>query len=323
MLEEEILDQKSFFSEALRTLEASWRSLPDKPEESPISTLRALWFFAAGHPRSVKLACEDELPVLSDHQEKKLAELIEMRIQGTPLAYITGRQEFMGMEFIASPNAMIPRKETEILGSAAQEIVNQIMQERGKVQLLDLCTGSGNLALFLAYSEPGCQVTGVDLSADALSLARQNAEFLGLSGRAEFIHGNLFQPFEGSHSERKFDLIVCNPPYISSGRVKEMPAEISNYEPEMAFDGGPFGLNIPWRLVNEAPLYLEEESWICFEVGLGQGKAMLHSLQRNPAYKTVQVHLEKHGEIRALSARTGPKTQELTSNLIQGEYHDK
>jgi release factor glutamine methyltransferase len=312
----------TIYDEALETLEASWHSLPDKPEESPLSTLRALWFHAAGQAKSVSRACEGELPDLTENQEGFLAEMIKQRIKGTPLAYITGRQEFMGIEFISNPAAMIPRKETEILGIAVKQVVKELIHERGKVEILDLCTGSGNLALFLGSEFQDCKVVGVDLSADAVNLARENARFLGLSDRCEFFQGDLFQPFIGAVPAREFDVVICNPPYISSAYVKKMPAEISNYEPELAFDGGPFGLVIPWRLVKEAPSFLKPCSWLCFEVGLGQGSRFYSSVKKNPAYQSVQAHLDSQGEIRALTARTSGHPVNSIDPVIKGEKHE-
>ncbi|MHC1785427.1 MAG: peptide chain release factor N(5)-glutamine methyltransferase [Anaerolineaceae bacterium] len=312
----------TMYSEALETLEASWRSLPDKPEESPISTLRALWFCAAGLPKSVSRACEGDLPDLTENQEGFLAELIKWRMAGTPLAYITGWQEFMGIEFISNPAAMIPRKETEILANAVRQVIKNLIHERGKIEILDLCTGSGNLALYLASEFSDCKVIGVDLSTDAVNLARENANLLGLSDRVEFLQGDLFQPFRNQIPTRRFDVIVCNPPYISSSNVKKMPAEISEHEPELAFDGGPFGLFIPWRLVKEAPVFLKPSSWVCFEVGLGQGSRFYSSIQKNPAYQFVQAHMDSQGEIRAFTARTINQSENLLIDTLQRGNHE-
>lgn len=288
----------------LAVIEASWQSLPDKPEETPDSTLRALWFFAAETPRAVTRVDGNNLPELTGKQEEVLSQLVQQRMSGTPLAYITGRQEFMGFEFLSAPGAMIPRKETEILGHAAVQVVKQTAHDRGQIKVLDLCTGSGNLALVLAKEEPACQVTGVDLSPEAVELARRNADFLNLNERVDFTCGDLFQPFDNDNYFGFFDVITCNPPYISSAHVKQMPAEISGFEPELAFDGGPFGIKIPMRLIKDAPRFLKAGSWLCFEVGLGQGKGLQRSIQNNPAYQSVQPYLDEQGEIRALTAQT-------------------
>jgi release factor glutamine methyltransferase len=298
------MNDSALYKRNLDLIEKSWQSLPDKPEETPASTLRALWFFAAGNPRAVTLVDGNDLPDLNEKQEEALTHLVQQRMRGTPLAYITGRQEFMGFELLSAPGAMIPRKETEILGHAAVQAVKMAARERGQIKVLDLCTGSGNLALVLAKEEPACQVTGVDLSSEAVDLARRNAAFLDLNDRVDFICGDLFQPFENEDYYGRFDVITCNPPYISSAHVKQMPAEISGFEPELAFDGGPFGIKIPIRLIKEVPRFLKAGSWLCFEVGLGQGKGLLRSIQNNPAYQMVQPHLDNQGEIRTLTAQT-------------------
>lgn len=298
------IPQPELFAACLEKIENVWKGLPDKSEENPLTTLRALWFFAAGNPRAVTLAVKGELPGLNGAQQKVLEQVIEQRLSGTPLAYLTGRQEFMGIEFLTGPGAMIPRKETEIVGKAALEAVRETARARGTIQVVDLCTGSGNLALALACLEPNCRVTGSDLSLEAVELARQNAAWVEMAERVDFLSGDLLLPFDNERFVGKIDVMICNPPYISSAQVEKMPAEISGYEPELAFDGGPFGIKILTRLVREAPRFLKPDSWLCFEVGLGQGAGLQRTLERNPAYQAVKTYSDEKGEIRALAVQT-------------------
>ncbi len=292
------------FGDLLAELTASWQELPDKPEEDPESTLRALWLLAASESEASPVIGRMGLPPLDEAAAARVRTLVEQRRSGVPLAYLTGRQCFMGIELLAGPEALIPRKETEILGNAALMRVREIVRDRGSATAIDLCTGSGNLALALAFHEPGCTVLGSDLSADAIALAERNAQHLGLSGRARFVQGDLFEPFERTESLGKVDLVVCNPPYISSAKVDRLHREITGFEPRLAFDGGPFGVTILSRLIREAHRFLKPESWLCFEVGRGQGKAMAQMLGRLPQYQVVLSFTDDQGEIRALSART-------------------
>jgi release factor glutamine methyltransferase len=298
-----VVKQTETYDSYLKRIEESWHGLPDKPEENPVNTLRALWFTASGFPKAVSFVKDGELPALNDKQRKSLEGLIEERISGTPLAYLTGRQEYMGIEFLAGPGAMIPRKETEILGKAALEVVKKAAAQRGNILVVDVCTGSGNLALTLACLEPKSTVFGTDLSQEAVELAQRNVIHLG-TNKVEFIQGDLLKPYENEQFLGKIDVITCNPPYIASSHVKEMPAEISKYEPELAFNGGMFGINLLTRLIREAPRFLKPASWLCFEVGLGQGAGLAHSLQANKAYQSIKTFPDENGEVRALVAQT-------------------
>lgn len=292
------------FGQLLEKLTASWTDQPDKPEENPVTTLRALWFLSFGDARSVQGIEDAALPALDQLSVRRLEEYVEMRISGVPLAYITGRQSFMGLELLAGREAIIPRLETEILGNAALTKLREMVWDRGRARVIDLCTGSGNLALALAHYEPNCVVFGVDLSPEAVSLAELNAERLGLGLRVRFQQGDLFGPYESQDFLGEMDLVTCNPPYISTARVETMPLEISGFEPRLAFDGGPFGVNILTRLIREAHRFLKPSSWLCFEVGLGQGKAIAQMLRANPHYRLVEPWSDERGEVRALLVQT-------------------
>lgn len=292
------------YEQLLAEVKASWSPLGDKPEETAEGMLNALWLTAAGMPTSVESAKGKTLPELNAESRARLRELLEKRVSGVPLAHLTERQTFLGVELIAGPGALIPRKETEIVGRAALSKLKSLVAERGQALVLDVCTGSGNLALAYAFSEPRCRVFGADLSQEAVDLAGRNLQFTGLGDRVEFRQGNLLDPFELPEFLGKIDLLSCNPPYISSRKVPAMAREISAFEPELAFDGGPFGVSILTKLIRNAPRFLKPDSWLCFEVGLGQGPALAKQLRSAEAFSHVETHLDHAGEIRAMSART-------------------
>ncbi len=235
----------------------------------------------------------------SGGDEAVVGELVRRRIEGVPLSYLTGRQVFMGIEMLAGPEALIPRKETEIVCRGALSR----LPLQGACRVIDVCCGAGNLGLAIAILRPETVVTGSDLSVEAVALANRNAEFLGLAGRASFAAGDLFAPFDTAEHTGQIDLVICNPPYISTARVEQMPREISAFEPRMAFDGGPFGVRILTRLVREARKFLKPDGWLTFEVGLGQGPAMQKILQASPLYRDVESLPDAGGETRALLAR--------------------
>jgi release factor glutamine methyltransferase len=302
------MNPTELYNDLLREIVGVRSYLMDKPEEAPESALRALWFLASGERKAVDRCLEGDLPQLSGASLDRLQTLLHEHVQGAPLAHLTGRQSFMGIEMLAGPEALIPRKETEILGGAALDVLRETLAANGHARVIDLCTGCGNLALALAYHEPACQVFAADLSPDAVDLARRNAEHLApqspaLQERVTFVVGDLFAPFDDARFVGRVDMVVCNPPYISSLRVDEMAPEVSDHEPRLAFDGGPFGVSVLVRLIAEAPRYLRPGGMLCFEVGLGQGDPIRRRLERNGAYDQIEARLDTEGNVRALLAR--------------------
>ncbi len=278
--------------ELLTRLRDSWQGLADKPDETPEGTLAALWAFVGLAPE------EAQEPLASS-----LRALVERRLAGEPLSYLVGRQRFMGIELLSGPEAMIPRKETEILGYAALEVLQGIVAERGSARVVDLCTGSGNLALALASRVPACRVFGGDISEEAVGLAARNARHLGLADRADFRAGDFLAPFETAEFLGSVDLLTCNPPYISTARVETMAHEIAGFEPRAAFDGGPLGIKLLARLVKEAPRLLRPGGWVACETGLGQGESLSRMFQKSPDYAQVRTFPDAEGRVRAMAAR--------------------
>ncbi len=304
------------FAERLTTLREAMQTLPDKPEETADTTLRALWCLAGGQALSVDAASrvgDAVLPSLSDARVRQLDQHIAQRLTGTPLAHITGRQCFMGMEMLAGPQALIPRRETELLARAALVHLQDIARKVPQPRVIDVCTGSGNLALAMAHGAPTAQVWGADLSPEAVELAQANSLHLGLMGRVQWRCGDLLAPFDEGDGNAAFhdassflghtDLLLCNPPYISSGKLDSMPAEIIQHEPSLAFDGGPFGIRILQRLMKDAPRFLRSGGWLGLEVGLGQGPAVQQWLARTGLFGTPQAVLDEHGQVRSLLAQ--------------------
>jgi len=292
------------FATLLAEVERFWAPLPDKPEESPAGVLRALWRTACGEPVSVARAGPDSLPALDGAALERLRTLMERKRAGVPLAHLTGRQSFMGLELLAGPAALIPRRETEILGRAALAKIRCIAEREGAARVLDVCTGSGNLALAYAHYEPRARVHAADLSAEAIELARRNAEHTRLAGRIELRVGDLLEPFQTPEFLGACDFVSCNPPYISTAKVKTMHPEISLFEPEAAFNGGVYGVSILTKLVRQAPRLLKPGGWLGFEVGQGQGPVLARQLAKHPEFALVEPFTDDAGEVRAILAKT-------------------
>ncbi|HVY61087.1 MAG TPA: HemK family protein methyltransferase, partial [Planctomycetota bacterium] len=291
------------FEALRRRLESGAAFLPDLPEETPDATARALWLLAAGEPVSAHGASGRELPALSAEQRARLEQLVERRLRGVPLAHLTQRQKFLGLEMLCSADALVPRKETELLARAAIEHAGAAIAERGRCLVVDVCTGGGNVALAIAHRAPAARVHGADLSEPAVALAKRNARQLELEGRVEFRAGDLLEPFRTAEFLGQVDVLTCNPPYISSGKVASLPAQISSHEPRLAFDGGPFGIGILVRLLSAAPEFVRPGGCLVFEVGHGQGPAITKRMQANPVFRDVVPLRDASGAVRAFSVR--------------------
>lgn len=287
----------------LSQLQAALHVLPDKPEESAERTLLALWQLAAGHRLSADAVAETTLPPLDEPGYATLSELVERRLTGIPLAHLTGRQRFMGLEMLAGPQALIPRRETELLARTAVDILRALP---GTPRVIDTCTGSANVAAALAAARPDARIWASDLSADAVALAAQNLGHLGLETRITLCQGDLLGAFADPQFHGSIDLVTCNPPYISAARRSQMDTEIAAHEPSLAFDGGALGVSILQRLIREAPPLMRPGAWLVFEVGAGQGPAVSKRLQGSGHYDQVRTLANAEGEVRVLAARRGP-----------------
>ncbi len=291
------------FNDLLGTLKEKVELLPDKPEETYESTLSALWLLACNIPVSAEQAMLRSLPGLDDDQLSYLKKLISKRIDGVPLAHITGRQQFLGVELITNGKALIPRKETEILGNAALKILEEISGKKKEITAFDLCCGAGNLAVSLSVKVPEVIFYASDLSEEAVELARENIVLHGLENRIKIAPGSVFQAFDTKKFYHQVDLIICNPPYISDSKVPKMAKEISDHEPDLAFNGGMLGLAVIRELIRNAARFLKDDGWLLFEVGLGQGDFVKDLCARTALYREIDSVTDTNGNIRVIKAR--------------------
>ena len=297
------MDKEELFKKISDELEDKLHFLDDKPEETIISTINALWFKAAGIPISAERAVNLSLPDLTENQINYLFELIQMRVENTPLAYITGRQNFMEVELLTDRRALIPRKETEMLGKKALELSRELSDPDKKIYVMDVCCGSGNLGITVAYYNPNCIVFASDISQEAVDLTQENINFLNLNQRVYANQGDMMEAYDKDEYLGKFDLIICNPPYISSSKVQKMDLEISMNEPVAAFDGGMLGIKIIQKLVHDGPKFLRNAGWMVFEVGLGQGQLIHQLCERTQLFSQIKTVLDSSDNIRVISVQ--------------------
>lgn len=206
--------------------------------------------------------------ILMPSKIKQLESFVSARLNGKPLWYVLGSTSFYGSEFLVDERVLIPRPETELLCEQAIKIV-----DKGN-KILDLCTGSGCIAITIAKEcrQLNLAVTAADISTDALQLAQKNASINGVS--INFVESNMFQNIEG-----KFDLIVCNPPYIKHDDIQNLQSEVKNFEPILALDGGKSGLDFYKILAQEAHKYLLPEGTLLVECGEGQAEEIVKMLE--------------------------------------------
>ncbi len=197
----------------------------------------------------------------------RVSEAIIERCQGCPVAYIVGHKEFYGRDFAVNEATLIPRPETEFLVEAALQECARLGAASAPLSLLDLCTGSGNVAITLALELPNCRVWAQDISSQALKVAQNNAERLGVRERLSFFGGNLFADVP---PQQKFSVITANPPYIAIEGEQEAEPEVVRYEPNLALFAGRDGLDIIRPLVGEAVKHLLPGGSLLLEIGRGQ-----------------------------------------------------
>ncbi len=202
---------------------------------------------------------------LTEEERTKIRELVGRRREREPIAYILEHRDFYGRRFRVGPGVLIPRPDTETLVERALGCI----PEEATVRVLDVGTGSGAIALTLAAERPLTQITATDVSEDALRLAAINAERLGLADRVDLLMADLIDP------PREFDLIVSNPPYIPSGDIPTLSADVRDHEPMLALDGGKEGLDVVRALILRAATVTKTDANLLFEIGIGQAEAVL------------------------------------------------
>jgi release factor glutamine methyltransferase len=223
-----------------------------------------------------------------------IRELVRRRRTFEPIAYLRGEREFYGRVFRVDRRVLVPRPDTEILVEVALE---RLRGHDLGARVLDLCTGSGCVAITLKRERPTLAVDAVDLSAEAIALARENAQRLGAVWNVRFLVGDLYAPLE---AERRYDLVVANPPYIGSGEIAGLQPDIRDHEPRLALDGGTDGLEFVRRIAAGAPSHLRPGGALATEISADQGPAVVEIL-RGHGFEDVRVSRDYGGHDRVVS----------------------
>lgn len=216
----------------------------------------------------------NDMKELNEEDEKKYFEYINKLVEGYPIEYITNKKEFMKMNFYVNENVLIPRQDTEILVEEVIEIAKRINAK----QILDLCTGSGAIAVSLAKYLPETDIYAIDISSEALEVAQKNANINNV--KVNFINSDIFENLK----EKEFDIIVSNPPYIKTEVCESLNKEVKK-EPLIALDGGNDGLHFYKKIIEQCDKYLKKDGFLCLEIGYDQKDEVVNIINEKLNFK--------------------------------------
>ena len=231
---------------------------------------------------------------ISSEQETIFEEFLNARAGGEPAQYITGRQDFYGLEFEVTPAVLIPRPETELLVEAAIKLVGA----EETISFCDVGTGSGCIAVTLLHQLPLARAMAVDVSTEAVAVARRNAARHQVTDRIEFLLSDCFE----SVAPQTFDLIVSNPPYVAEEALATLQREVRDFEPRVALTAGADGLDVIRRLVADAPEYLRPDGYLLFEIGFDQHEVVGGLIDAN-VWELLDIHQDLQGIPRTVALR--------------------
>ncbi len=241
---------------------------------------------------------------LTGAESSEFSDFIRRRTLREPAQYITGETEFRGLVFKVSPDVLIPRPETELLVDEALDFLKDFT---GEATVIDLCTGSGCVAVSIAKERYNTSVYAVDISKEALKVASRNALANGVSSRITFINGNLFDPLP--LLKGKALIIVSNPPYVSKEDIEKLDPEIKDFEPMIALWGGLDGLDFIKRIISDSTEYLRPEGRLIMEIGWGQADKVTEIMMRNGCYRDIRIRKDLSGIERVVNAKCAREKQ--------------
>ena len=271
---------------------------------------KTLYCYMIGIPES-KMISEYKYTV-QDILCDKYFDLIDRRASGEPLQYIVGNTAFMGLPFKVEPGVLIPRQDTEVLVELALSVINYDLIHGKKLDLarkswdvLDIGTGSGAIGVSIAKLGRKCNVTMTDISKQALNIAKNNARVNGVDKSVKIIEGDLFAPVSGRFGNKKFDMIISNPPYIPTDEIGELQVEIKDHEPLIALDGGVDGLDTYRRIAKDVGNYLKKKGVLMLEIGHDQREGVTAILKETKLFVEILCFQDLAGLDRVILAYTG------------------
>jgi release factor glutamine methyltransferase len=271
--------------------------LADKGSEYPRLDTEVLLAHSLGCRRIDLYTRYEE--VATEEARDRFRQLIRRRIEGCPVAYLVGRKEFFALELEVSPAVLIPRPESEFVVMECLRLAKEMPQPR----ILDIGTGSGNIAVAVAHQHKGSRLTALEINSEALNIARRNASRHGVFDRIRFLQGDLFAPIP---SGERFDLILSNPPYIPHSDIPQLPAGVRDYEPHLALDGGTDGYGVFDRLIAQAGNWLDPGGYLIVEIGAPQEHQVRQRLAAIPGFQLGPTIYDYSGHPRVVQGRWQP-----------------
>jgi release factor glutamine methyltransferase len=238
--------------------------------------------------------------IITEEQLTRLHDLVERAGKHEPIAYLAGKTGFYSLELDITADCMIPRPETELLVERAIEFLRT---RNGKQFVCDLCTGSGCIAVAIARNYPDCQIIATDISDAALSVAAKNDEKHGLKERIKLLCGDLFDPIMPQLDVEKFDLIVCNPPYVSTAEFEKLGKNVKDYEPKLALFAGDDGLDIYRKIIERVGEFLKPDAALMLEIGYNQGQNVREFLEQVRIFAEITIEKDFNGNDRMIIAK--------------------
>ena len=293
--------------------------LTGKGIDSPRLSAELLLCHVVGLKR-IELYTQFDKPV-TKQQLDILHDLIKRAGQHEPIAYLVGKTEFYSLEINVTTDCMIPRPETELLVERAIEFLrtrpvrNSTMGntlQKGSISngarpgtqfVCDLCTGSGCIAVAIAKNYPDARIIATDICDAALAVAAGNIEKHQLKDRIKLLCGDLFDPIISGLDVDKFDLIVCNPPYVSAPEYEKLDKNVKDYEPKIALFAGVDGLDICRRIIEEAEKFLKPDAALMLEIGYAQGRAVKQLLEQTGVFNEIKIEKDSHNNDRIATAK--------------------
>ena len=275
--------------------------------------------------KRIELYTKFDKPVDKQHLAR-LHDLVKRAGLNEPIPYLIGKTEFYSLEFNVSPDCMIPRPETELLVERAVEflrtrpvrnsVTHKMTQQEeisngarsGAQFVCDLCTGSACIAVAIAKNFPDARIIATDISDAALNIAAANIEKHRLKHRIKLLHGDLFDPLVPHSDVEKFDLIVCNPPYVSAAEFDSLDKNVKDYEPKLALFAGADGLDIYRRICQKIDLFLKPDAALMLEIGFAQGAAVKEMLQQTNVFAEIKIEKDLNNNDRIVIAKTASKS---------------
>ncbi|MDT8301888.1 MAG: peptide chain release factor N(5)-glutamine methyltransferase, partial [Sedimentisphaerales bacterium] len=272
--------------------------LTGKGIESPRLSAELLLSHTVGLTR-IELYTQFDRPVPPE-QLDKLRDLVKRAGQNEPIAYLVGRTEFYSLQLDVTPDCMVPRPETELLVERAIEFLRE--RPTSTQYVCDLCTGSGCIAVAIANNFTDSRIIATDICDAALAVAVGNIKKHQLNDRITLLCGDLFDPIISGLDVNEFDLIVSNPPYVSSAEYEKLDKNVKDYEPKKALFAGVHGLDVYSRIIEKAGQFIKPDGALMLEIGYAQGPAVKELLEQAGDFSEIKIEKDFHNNDRIISA---------------------